>query len=55
MPELKENPPGLYRVRKTVITGQGAGIVHYPLAATFYLSDIPDDYDEYTLFANRLL
>ena len=37
MPELKENPPGLYRVHKTVITGQGAGLVHYPLAATFYL------------------
>ena len=48
MPELKENPPGLYRVRKTVITGQGAGIVHYPLAATFYLSDNPEDYEEYT-------
>ena len=54
MPELKENPPGLYRVRKTVITGQGAGIVHYPLAATFYLSDNPEDYEEYTRFASRL-
>lgn len=45
---------GLYRVRKTVITGQGAGIVHYPLAATFYLSDNPEDYEEYTRFASRL-
>lgn len=54
MPELKENPPGLYRVRKTVITGQGAGIVHYPLAATFYLSDNPEDYEEYTRFASQL-
>ena len=54
MPELKENPPGLYRVHKTVITGQGAGIVHYPLAATFYLSDNPEDYEEYTRFASRL-
>ena len=54
LPELKENPPGLYRVRKTVITGQGAGIVHYPLAATFYLSDNPEDYEEYTRFASRL-
>ena len=54
MPELKENPPGLYRVHKTVITGQGAGIVHYPLAATFYLSDNPEDYEEYTRFASQL-
>ncbi len=54
LPELKENPPGLYRVHKTVITGQGAGIVHYPLAATFYLSDNPEDYEEYTRFASRL-
>lgn len=53
LPELKENPPGLYRVHKTVITGQGAGIVHYPLAATFYLSDNPEDYEEYTRFASR--
>jgi hypothetical protein len=54
MPELKENPPGLYRVHKTVITGQGAGLVHYPLAATFYLSDNPEDYEEYTRFASQL-
>ena len=55
LPELKENPPGLYRVRKTVITGQGAGIVHYPLAATFYLSDNPEDYEEYPDFPQSML
>ena len=41
LPELKENPPGLYRVHKSVSTGHGAGLVHYPLTATFYLSDKP--------------
>ena len=55
MPELKENPPGLYRVHKTVITGHGAGIVHYPLAATFYLSDNPEDYEEYPDFPQSML
>lgn len=30
LPELKENPPGLYRVHKSVSTGHGAGLVHYP-------------------------
>ena len=54
LPELKENPPGLYRVHKSVSTGHGAGLVHYPLTATFYLSDNPEDYEEYTRFASRL-
>lgn len=54
LPELKDNPPGLYRVHKTVSTGHGAGLVHYPLTATFYLSDNPEDYEEYTRFASQL-
>ena len=27
LPELKENPPGLYRVHKSVSTGHGAGSI----------------------------
>ena len=54
LPELKENPPGLYRVHKSVSTGHGAGLVHYPLTATFYLSDNPEDYEEYPEFPQSM-
>ena len=53
-PNQTRDPPGLYRVHKSVSTGHGAGLVHYPLTATFYLSDNPEDYEEYTRFASRL-
>ena len=37
LPELKENPPGLYRVHKTVITGQAptSSIILWPPRSTY--------------------
>lgn len=54
LPELRINKPGLYRVYKSVTIGNGKELVEYFIIAPFYLSDNPQEYKEYTHFANNL-
>lgn len=53
-PRLAPNPPGRYRVYKTVSTGQGEQLKNYVLVAPFFISDRPEEYAAYTSFMNRL-
>lgn len=53
-PRLSPNPPGRYRVYKTISTGRGNQLKNYVLVAPFFISDRPEDYAAYTSFASRL-
>lgn len=51
-PHIHKNKPGHYRVTKTISTMDIRK--NYVLTASFYLSDKPDEYKEYTTFVNNL-
>lgn len=53
-PQLSPNPPGRYRVYKTISTGRGNQLKNYVLVAPFFISDRPEEYAAYTAFASRL-
>lgn len=53
-PQLSPNRIGQYRVWKTVGIRQGEKYENYSLISTFFISDQPEAYREYTEFSRRL-
>lgn len=53
-PDIQNNKPGLYRVFKSLVVGSGKNLKEYLLCDSFRLSNNPEEYYEYTKFANSL-